>query len=43
MSDEAIEKLGTYFVTLEIAEKFGITFERFIQIHKAGTWGEYVK
>lgn len=42
MSDETIDRLGNYFVTLKIADKYGITFERFVEIYKAGTWEDYV-
>lgn len=41
-SDEQIERLGTYFVSLNIFEKYGITFDRFVQLVEANTWKEYV-
>lgn len=42
MSDEKIDRLGKVFVTLNIAEKYGITFARFVELVEAGVWEEYV-
>ncbi|CAB4142615.1 hypothetical protein UFOVP451_33 [uncultured Caudovirales phage] len=43
MSDERIEKLGTYFVYFDIRQRYGITFERFVNIVSKGGWHEYVR
>lgn len=40
MTDELLDKLGTYFVYFRIRERYGITFERFVQMLEAGTWEE---
>ena len=33
IDDALLEKLGTYFVYHNIHEKYGVTFEHFIQMH----------
>ena len=42
MSDERLDKLGTYFVHFNIHEKFGITFERFVKLVTLNRWIDYV-
>ena len=42
MSEEKINKLGTYFVHFNILETHGIPFYKFVEIVEAGTWGDYV-
>lgn len=42
MSDERLEKLGTYFVHRRIRERFGITFARFVELVDAGTWSAWI-
>lgn len=38
MLDVDIDKLGVYFVYHNILERFGIKFERFIQLVNNGQW-----
>lgn len=40
MTDELIEKLGTYFVYHKLREKYGWTFEQFVEKWKSGVWHE---
>jgi len=42
MNDNRLEKLGTYFVYHQIKERYGITFERFVQKVLNGTWEAYL-
>lgn len=46
MTDEQIEKLGDYFVYHRLRERYGWTFEQFVEKYKSGTWaaiqGDYV-
>lgn len=42
MNDEYIERLGRYFVHMQIHERYSITFERFVTLVLDGRWGEYV-
>jgi len=39
-SDERLERLGKYFVYHRIYDRYGITFERFVRMVEAGTWGK---
>lgn len=43
MSDETLDKLGTYFVHFDILKRYGLTFERFTQLVSNGQWGEVVE
>lgn len=36
ISDELLERLGTYFVYHDIHERFNVTFEQFLRLHAAG-------
>ncbi|MFD0710583.1 hypothetical protein [Paenibacillus sp. GCM10027626] len=38
MPDEILDRLGSYFVHHNLYEKHGVTFERFVQMWKNGTW-----
>ncbi|WP_217562712.1 hypothetical protein [Paenibacillus sp. GbtcB18] len=38
MSDEVLDKLGVYFEYHRIAEKYLLTFERFVKKNLDGTW-----
>lgn len=40
MSDERLEKLGTYFNHFEVRKTWGITFEQFIHLVDCGRWLE---
>ena len=42
MSDETLHKLGTYFVHFDVLKRYGLTFERFLQLVTIGQWGEVV-
>lgn len=43
MPDEQLEKLGDYFVHIGIKEKYGITFELFVELTKAGRWKKFIQ
>lgn len=36
--NDRIEQLGEMFVRLQIGERHGITFERFVEMEQDGTW-----
>lgn len=36
--DDRIDRLGRLFVALRIRERYGLTFERFVEMVHAGTW-----
>jgi hypothetical protein len=38
MTDESLDRLGDYFVHWRVAERFNITFERFLYLHQTGAW-----
>ena len=38
MNDDLLEKLGIYFVYNDIYNRFGITFESFIDKWSRGVW-----
>ena len=38
MNDDLLEKLGIYFVYHDIYNRFGITFESFIDKWSRGVW-----
>lgn len=40
--DDLIERLGTYFVYHRIRERYGLTFEQFVQKVLNGTWEAYL-
>jgi hypothetical protein len=42
MTDERLDKLGTYFCHFEIHSRFGITFERFVWLVERNLWSNYV-
>ena len=42
MSPEAIDALGTIFVHLRLGDKYGITFERFVELKATGKWEAFV-
>lgn len=42
MSDETLDKLGRYFVHFDISKRYGLTFERFLQLVTNGQWGEVI-
>lgn len=39
---ERIDKLGTYYVYFNISERYGLTFERFVEMVDLGSWEEFV-
>lgn len=43
MTDERLHKLGTYFVHFDVLKRYGLTFERFLQLVTIGQWGEVVE
>ncbi|WP_275261615.1 hypothetical protein [Brevibacillus borstelensis] len=38
MNDDRLERLGTYFVFHRVHERYGITFETFVQRVLTGAW-----
>lgn len=44
--DDRVDRLGRMFVALQLHEKYGITFERYVEMVESGTWamvqGDYV-
>ena len=42
MSDERLDKLGTYYVHFSINARYGITFERFVKLVTLNRWTDYV-
>lgn len=38
MNDELLDRLGVYFVYHEVHERYGITFEQFVERNQRGTW-----
>lgn len=42
VSDDLLDKLGTYFVHQSINVCYGITFEKFIELHLSGAWTAYL-
>jgi hypothetical protein len=43
MSDERLEKLGNYFCHFKIFDRYGMTFERFVELVVNGIWKDIVK
>lgn len=42
VSDDLLDKLGTYYVHQSINVRYGITFEKFVELHQSGTWEAYL-
>jgi hypothetical protein len=40
IDDILLEKLGTYFCHWNVSERYGISFERFVEMVLIGTWSE---
>lgn len=38
IEDDKLEKYGVYFVHHQIKEKYGISFERFVEMNELNTW-----
>ena len=36
--DDRIERLGRLFVALRIRERYGLTFERYLEMVERGSW-----
>jgi len=36
--DDRVDRLGRLFVTLKLRERYGITFERYLQLVESGEW-----
>lgn len=43
MSDERLDRLGTYFIYFDIAERLNITFEEWIRTVDSGRWAEMMR
>jgi len=37
--DDPVDRLGRLFVALQIRERYGMTFERYVQLVRLGEWG----
>jgi len=42
MSDERLNALANYFLYFNILDKYGLTFEQFIERVNSGIWKEFV-
>lgn len=42
MPDDLLERLGNYFVHMDIANRYGIPFSRFLEMWDRDTWKEAV-
>lgn len=40
--DDLLDKLGTYFVHQSINVRYGVTFEKFVELHQSGAWMAYL-
>lgn len=40
--DDPIDRLGRVFVALRLHEKYGITFERYLELVETGQWQRFV-
>lgn len=40
--DDMVDRLGRVFVALQLRERYGITFERWLEMVKSGIWAECV-
>lgn len=40
--NDRIDRLGRLFTKLKLREKYGLTFERYLEMVERGTWGELV-
>ncbi|HZG83867.1 hypothetical protein [Paenibacillus sp.] len=38
MTDEQLDRLGEYFVYHRVRERYGLTFEQFVEKYRRGTW-----
>lgn len=36
--DDSVDRLGRLFVALRIREKYGLTFERYLELVRLGEW-----
>lgn len=43
MNNDRLDKLATYFIYFNIRERYGMTFERFVEVVNRGGWSEYVR
>lgn len=39
--DDSVDRLGRLFVALKIREKYGITFERYMDLARRGEWENF--
>ena len=40
--EDPVDRLGRLFVALRIRERYGVTFERYVQLVRSGAWESYV-
>jgi hypothetical protein len=38
--DDPVDRLGRLFVALKLRERYGITFSRYVELVRLGTWKE---
>jgi hypothetical protein len=41
--DDRVDRLGRLFVALRLREKYGITFERWLEMIERGSWAAVVE
>ncbi|WP_264373584.1 hypothetical protein [Paenibacillus psychroresistens] len=42
MSEDLLERLGNYFTHFNVMDRYGITFEQFVEKWRSGTWDAYL-
>lgn len=40
--EDRIDRLGRVFAALKLRERYGVTFERWLEMVDSGAWGEMV-
>lgn len=40
--DDSVDRLGRLFVALQLHDRYGITFERWLEMIESGLWAECV-
>lgn len=38
INGELLDRLGVYFIHMKINERYGVTFEKFVERCQRGTW-----
>lgn len=40
--DDPVDRMGKLFVAMKIRERYGINFDRYVELVQSGVWKEYV-